>query len=61
MFKEILAKTEADMIDIANISNVKVTALEDPKYLRCGDAARKLAIDVVELITTKQKVSQIYK
>ena len=55
VFKEILAKTEADMINIVKEENVEVTALEDPKNLKCGDSARKLALDVVEVITKKQK------
>ena len=41
------------MIDIAKKGNVEDTALEDPKDLKCGDAARKLALDVKDLITAK--------
>ena len=39
------------MINIAKEENVEVTALEDPKNLKCGDAARKLATNAVEAIT----------
>ena len=39
------------MINIVKEENVKVTALEDPKNLKCGDAARKLATNAVEAIT----------
>ena len=41
------------MINIAKEENVEVTALEDPKNLECGDAARKLATNAVEVITEK--------
>ena len=47
------------MIAIAKKRNVVDTALEDPKDLKCGDAARKLALDVKDLITAKQKVSLV--
>ena len=41
------------MIDIVKKRNVVDTAIEDLKDLKCGDAARKLALDVKDLITTK--------
>ena len=47
------------MINIAKEENVEVTALEDPKNLKCGDAARKLAMDATDVDTTKQKVSLV--
>ena len=45
-----LAKTE-EVIDIAKKGNVKDTALEDQKNLKCGDAARKLAMDATDVDT----------
>ena len=39
------------MINIAKEENVEVTALEDPKNLKCGDAARKLAMDATDVDT----------
>ena len=43
------------MIDIVKQEKIEDIALEDPKDLKCGDSARKLALDVVEVITKKQK------
>ena len=41
------------MIDIAKKGNIKDTVLEDPKDLKWLDVARKLALDVKDLITAK--------
>ena len=43
------------MIDIVKKEKMQDIALAEPKDLKCGDSARKLALDVVEVITKKQK------
>ena len=53
------AETE-EVADIAEERDAKVGAVEDPKEAECGVAAGKLALDVIEELTTEEDTMVSY-
>ena len=53
------AETEK-VADIAEERDAKVGAVEDPKEAECGVAAGKLALDVIEELTTEEDTMVSY-